>query len=270
METRFLAILSMPRNGTNYLGDLLGKFKEIESLYEIYHNKSVYINKRHITDKVIAYLNKTYQLQISNQNDPQLVKFVAENPQEILDLIDRYSNKKYVSFKIFPNHLSKENLKETIIKNKKIQKVIVKRNLLDVYFSSQFANSIKSWDRQDTTQLKLDFNPNKFLKWLFFQEDYYSFIEEELKQSNQEVKILEYEKIHSLDNNQEKFIFLYNFLHSAGLKLSQDNLFNNSQADLNKNIRTKQDRRTNRLEKVANPQVLVNTLEKNNLESLLV
>lgn len=270
METRFLAILSMPRNGTNYLCDLLGKFQEIESLYEIYHNKSVYINKRHIADKVIQHLNQTYQLQISDQKDPNLVKFVAENPQEILDLIDRYSKKKYVSFKIFPNHLSQADLKQTILQNKKIQKVIVKRNLLDVYFSSQFAKSIQSWDRKDTTQLKLDFNPNSFLKWLFFQKDYYSFIENELKQTNQEIKVLEYEKIHSLDNNQEKFIHLFNFLQSTGLKLSQDNLFNNSQEDLNKNIRTKQDRRTNRLDKVANPQVLVNTLEQNNLESLLV
>ena len=142
--------------------------------------------------------------------------------------------------------------------------------MLDVYFSTQFATLTKKWDRKETTDLKLDFNPSNFLKWFSFQREYYSFIENKLKESGQKVEVLNYEKIHSLPTNQEKFIFLFNFLRASGLQLSQDNLFNNSQAELDKNIRTKQDRRNNQLDKVSNPQVLVNTLEQNNLEFLLV
>ena len=73
-----------------------------------------------------------------------------------------------------------------------------------------------------------------------------------------------------MNNNQEKFLFLFNFLQSAGLTLDQKNLFDKSQAELNKNIRQKQDKRVNRLEKVSNPNVLLNTLKQNQLESLLV
>ena len=270
MKPQFIAILSMPRNGTNYLCDLVGKFQEIDSLYEIYHNQAVYLNNGSLTNKILKHIERTYRLQFDSQKDPKFIDFVAKDPQKLIDALAVCSQKKYVSFKIFPNHLSQENLREIIIKNQQIKKVIVKRNLLDVYFSVQFARLIQRWDRKDTSDLKLEFNPSNFLDWFDVYRKYYDFIETELKNNNQEVNILEYERIHGLNDNQEKFIFLFNFLRATGLKLSQDNLFNNSPEELNKNIRNKQDKRKNKLEKVSNPKVLLNTLKRNQLESLLV
>ena len=269
METRFISILSMPRNGTNYLCDLIGKFKEIDSLYEIYHNQSVFINNGWLSKNVIQHINKIYKLQIKDNNDPQFTEFVANNPALFLDIISSYIENKYISFKIFPNHLSLENIKQVIIKNDRIKKIVVKRNLLDVYFSVQFARLTQRWDRNDTSKLKVDFNPNNFLKWFSFHKEYYDFIERELKANGQKAIVLDYEKIHSLNDNQDKFLFLFNFLQSAGLDISSRNLLERSPAELNKNIRKKQDKRDNRLDKVNNPQVLLNTLKQNQLESLL-
>ena len=269
METRFISILSMPRNGTNYLCDLIGKFQEIDSLYEIYHNRSVYFNKPSLSNKIIQHINSLYQLQIKDNDDPQLIDFIAQNPALLLDLISSYSQNKYISFKVFPNHLSLDNLREVIIKNNRIKKIIVKRNLLDVYFSVQFARLTQRWDRRDTSELKVDFNPNNFLKWYSSHKEYYDFIERELEANNQQAIALDYEKIHSLNNNQEKFLFLYNFLKSTGINLDRSNLVERSQAELNQNIRKKQDKRVNRLDKVNNPQDLLHTLKRNKLESLL-
>ena len=270
MESKLIAILSMPRNGTNYLCDLIRKFQEVDSLYEIYHNKSSYINNLSLANKVIRDINQKYQLKIEKQSDRQLIDFINRHPQAILNLLAKHSNKKYVSFKIFPNHLSSENLKQVIIRDRNIKKIIVKRNLLDVYFSSQIAQLTKRWDRKDTSDLKLDFNPGSFLKCLESYRSYYNLIETELKNSQQEVLILNYEKIHNFNTNQEKFIFLFNFFRSVGIQLDQSNLFNYSAEELNKNIRKKQDKRSDRLEKVTNPQLLLNTLKQNQLESLLV
>jgi hypothetical protein len=260
----------MPRNGTNYLCDLIGKFQEIDSLYEIYHNQAVYLNNKQLSNDVIQHLKQVYKLNIQNNSDPQLIDFISKSPDLFLDILSSYSKNKYLSFKVFPNHLSQENLRDVIIKNNRIKKIIVKRNLLDVYFSVQFARLTQRWDQKDTSGLKVDFNPHNFLKWYTSHTEYYNFIERELKANNQEAIALDYEKIHTLNNNQEKFEFLFNFLRSVDLDLNSENLFNNSQVDLNKNIRKKQDRRVNQLEKVSNPQVLLNTLQQNQLESLLV
>jgi hypothetical protein len=260
----------MPRNGTNYLCDLIGKFQEIDSLYEIYHNQAVYLNNKQLSNDVIQHLKQVYKLNIQNNSDPQLIDFISKSPDLFLDILSSYSKNKYLSFKVFPNHLSQENLRDVIIKNNRIKKIIVKRNLLDVYFSVQFARLTQRWDQKDTSGLKVDFNPHNFLKWYTSHTEYYNFIERELKASHQEAIALDYEKIHTLNNNQEKFEFLFNFLRSVDLDLNPENLFNNSQVDLNKNIRKKQDRRVNQLEKVSNPQVLLNTLQQNQLESLLV
>jgi len=259
----------MPRNGTNYLCDLIGKFQEIDSLYEIYHNQAAYINNGLLSKNIIQHINNVYKLQIKDNSEPQFTNFIAQNPALFLDIISSYSKNKYISFKVFPNHLSQENLRDTIIKNDRIKKIVVKRNLLDVYFSVQFARLLQSWGKKDTSGLKVDFNPNNFLKWFSSHKEYYDFIERELKADNQEAITLDYEEIHGLNGNQEKFVFLFNFLRSADLNLDPENLFNNSQEELNKNIRKKQDKRANRLEKVSNPHVLLNTLKQNKLESLL-
>ncbi|MGD1921462.1 MAG: hypothetical protein ACFCAD_22780 [Pleurocapsa sp.] len=260
----------MPRNGTNYLCDLIGKFQEIDSLYEIFHDQSAYINNDLLSKNIVQHINSIYNLQIKDNSDPQFIDFIYQNPALFLDIISSYSTNKYISFKVFPNHLSLDNLKNVIIKNDRIKKIIVKRNLLDVYFSVQFARLTQRWDQKDTSKHQVDFNPSNFLQWFSFHKDYYDFIERELKANNQQAIALDYEKIHSLNNNQEKFLFLFNFLQSAGLTLDQKNLFDKSQAELNKNIRQKQDKRVNRLEKVSNPNVLLNTLKQNQLESLLV
>ena len=270
METRFIAILSMPRNGTNYLCDLIGKFQEIDSLYEIFHNQSSYLNNGLLSKKIIQHINQLYKLSITDNSDPQFLDFISQNPGLYLDIISSHSKNKYISFKVFPNHLSQKSLQEIIIKNNRIKKIIVKRNLLDVYFSVQFARLTQSWGKQDTSELKVKFNPQNFLSWFNFHQAYYEFIEQELKHNNQDYILLDYEKIHSLNNNQDKFIFLFHLLTNAGLNLNQTNLLNQSQQELNSNIRKKQDRRSNRLEKVHNPQALLHTLKQNKLESLLV
>ena len=270
METRFISILSMPRNGTNYLCDLIGKFQEIDSLYEIFHNQSAYFNNNFLSQNIIQHINSIYNLHIKDNSDPQFTDFIYKNPSLFLDIISSYSKNKYISFKVFPNHLSLDNLRDVIIKNDRIKKIIVKRNLLDVYFSVQFARLTQRWDQKDTSNLKFDFNPHNFLEWFSFHQEYYNFIERELIANNQSCVFLDYEKIHSLNNNQEKFSFLFNFLCSAGITLDQNNLLEQSQAELNKNIRKKQDKRSSQLDKVSNPQALLSTLKQHQLDFLLI
>ena len=267
MAIDFISILSIPRTGTNYLCGLIGLFEEIDSLFEIYHDRAVYIGKSHLASRIIDCINRDYQLKIKNNYDTAFVNFVSQHPEKMLKIVRSQSNKPYISFKIFPNHLSWQNLNDVIIQNKKIKKILIKRNLLNVYFSWKFAETIKSWSEKDTSSLKLNFEIDNFIKWYNYHQKYYSSVEDRLKNSEDTIAVLEYEKIHSYKTNLDKFTFLYDFLNSIGLKLEENNLFI-TEKKFN-NLRVKQDKRINILDKVYNPQLLIDHLKEHQLEFLL-
>lgn len=268
--TNHVAILAIPRTGTNYLCDLISKFNEIDSLYEIFHKDAVYLgNNGQLRQNIIEHINREHNSAIGNFRDAAFIEFVSNYTQAFLDIIAEESKKKYVSFKIFSNHLKREKLRDLIIKNQEITKIIVKRNLLDVYLSGKIAQQTNQWGKTDTSKFKLEFDDNDFMKWFTNQNKYYDFIETELIKSGQEIKILQYETIHSHENNQEKFQYLFDFFSSAGLQLDPSNLSNLAHKDLDRNVRKKQDKRNSTLDKLSNPNTLVNALKDYELEFLL-
>ena len=270
MTANHVAILAIPRTGTNYLCDLISKFNEIDSLYEIFHKDAVYLgNNEQLRQDVIEHINQEYSLTIEDFRSAAFVNFVSHNPQVLLDIIAQKSEQKYVSFKIFSNHLQREKLRNLIIKNQQITKIIVKRNLLDVYLSKRIAQQTNQWGKSDTSRFKLEFDDNDFMKWFTNQNKYYGFIESELANNNQKINILQYETIHAHQNNQEKFKYLFDFFQSAGLQLDRNNLLNLSQKDLDQNVRKKQDKRKSTLEKLSNPNTLIDALKSYELEFLL-
>lgn len=271
MTAQHVAILAIPRTGTNYLCDLISKFDEIDSLYEIFHKDAVYLgNNEKLRINIIEHLNKKYDLKIKDFRSTAFINFVSQNPQALLDIIAQKSNQKYTSFKIFSSHLPRQKLSKLIIKNSQITKIIVKRNLLDVYLSNRIAQQTNKWGKTDTSKFKLEFDDDDFMKWFTNQNKYYSFIESELTNSQQPINILQYETIHSFQNNQEKFQYLFDFFQSIGLQLDRKNLFGLAQKELDKNIRKKQDRRKSTLEKLSNPNTLIDALKNYELEFLLV
>jgi hypothetical protein len=267
--TNHIAILAIPRTGTNYLGDVISKLNEIDSLYEIFHKKSVYLGKnQQLNQEIINHINQRYNLSIDNIRSADFINFAHEKPQTFLDIIAQKSNNKYTSFKIFPNHLTREETRDIIIEDRQITKIIVKRNLLDAYLSNRILK-VNQQGKIDTSEFKLEFDDNDFIEWLTFQNQYYNFLETELTKSGQEIRILQYETIHSHESNREKFQYILEFLQSVGLELNRNNLSNMTQKDLEKNVRKKQDKRNGRLEKLSNPNVLIDTLKSHQLESLL-
>ena len=270
MTSKSLAILAIPRTGTNYLCDLIDKFKDIETSYEIFHKDAVYLgNNNQFRQNVIRQIESQYNLSIQNFRDANLVKFVSDRPQEFLNIIAQSTDCKYFSYKIFANHLSRQKLRDLIISDRSITKIIVKRNLLDVYLSARIAQKTNQWSDGDTSQFKLKFDDRDFLKWFTNQTKYYDFLESELVKSGQPVNILQYETIHSYQTNEEKFQYLFDFFRTIGVELNHSNVTELSWGDLNKNIRKKQDKRKLTFDKISNPNMLVNTLKSHQLEFLL-
>ena len=267
MAIEFVSILAIPRTGTNYLCGLIGRFEEIDSLFEIYHNRAVYLGDSQLTNKVIDYVNRNERLGIKSNCDRAFVNFVRQQPFKILDIIKSQSDKRYISFKIFPDHLSPQDLSNVILQNKRVKKILVKRNLLNVYLSLKFAEMTNNWRDRDTSNFKLNFEIDDFVAWYDYYQQYYDFIESKFTDSSDVASILRYEEVHAHKTNRDKFIFLYNFLTKIGLELEANNL-SILEARLS-NLRVKQDKRVNVLDKVTNPQETIDTLKDRQLEFLL-
>jgi len=263
-----VSILAVPRTGTNYLCSLIGKLKEINSFYEIFHKEAVFIAKNHVvTKKIIKLINNKYNFNITKINDPVLVDFVHQNPKDFIEMIRENSKAKYISFKIFPNHLTQEQLNNVIIKNSRIKKIIVRRNLLDAYISAKFAEKVQKFTEVNTSGMMLDFNEKDFMSWFSKKQNFYLYVEHELRANSQEIVYLDYEKIHNCPSDKEKFIFMFRFLREVGLSLDTSNLLNLDEQF--QKSKSKQDKRNSVLEKINNPENLINILKKYNIEYLL-
>lgn len=272
-----LCFIALPRTGTNYICSLIHHFKEIDSFFEIFHRKSVYIgsSQRHqkITQEIIEDINNKYNFKISSSDDSTFVDFVHQNPEYLLKAIRAKSHKKYISFKVFINHLEGEKLQSCIIENQKIKKIIIKRNLLDTYISDQFAQKLQTWTKADTSRLYISFEEKKFINWYQRQQEFYDFVEKQMISSDQQIISIDYEEIHKLDSDRDKFLFMFDVFKQSGLEISQDNInakiLDQKFPPKTKKILQKQDNRESSLDKFSNPEELQFSLKKLNLEYLL-
>lgn len=260
-----IAWISLPRTGTNYLCDLLQNHHRIESHYEIFHKLKFYGQNR---NRVISCINKKYSTSFSNYKDTKLIKWIHSNPQELLTVLKDLSKENYFSFKIFPGQLNQNLVKEAIIDDKSIKKILVKRNLLDVYVSREFALKLGKWGNINTSTMKLEINFEEFTKWFNWVDRWYKLFEEGLTNTGQSYSVLNYKVLHSQSTDRDKFIYLIELLKTVDINLD---LSEEVIANIQNTISVKkQDKRTNIADKIANYLEFEREIYNSGLEYLLV
>ena len=258
-----IAWISLPRTGTNYLCKLLQNHNKIESHYEIFHKQKFYAHNR---QKTIKYINKKYSTDFLNYQDTNLIKWIHRNPEKLITVLKDLSQGKYFSFKIFPGQLNENLVREVIINDRTIKKVLVKRNLLNVYVSRGFALKLEKWGHVDTSKMKLEINFDEFLRWLNWVNRWYKIFEEELKNTDQIYSSLAYKSLHLQQTDKDKFTYLINLLKTLGIEIDpQDGI-----ADIQDTVQyKKQDKRTNIADKIANYEKFKQKIDKYGLEYLI-
>jgi Sulfotransferase domain len=259
-----IAWISLPRTGTNYLCELLHHHHKIESHYEIFHKHKFYGRDR---NKIINYLNNKYSTTFSNYQDPMLIKWIHEKPQELLLVLKELSPNQYFSFKVFPGQLDFDLIKETILNDRSVKKILVKRNLVDVYISRQNAMKLEKWGHINTSEMKLEINFDEFLRWFNWVNQWYKLFEEGLSSSGQAYSVLTYRGLHSHQTEKDKFIYLINFLRTVGINLELQQVAANLK---NSVVYKKQDTRASISEKIANYPEFKAQMSNQGLERLLV
>ena len=258
-----VAWISLPRTGTNYLCELLHNHHRIESHYEIFHKHKFYARNR---QTVVNLINIKHSKTFSNYRDPNLIKWIHSNPYELLEILKEISQRNYFSFKIFPGQLNQNLVRETIINDSSIKKILVKRNLLDVYVSRGIALKLERWGHTDTSKIKLEIDFDEFIKWFNWVNQWYRLFEDGLTSVGQNFSVITYRGLHSQESDKDKFIYLINFLRTVGINLELQSIVDNMQNDV---TYKKQDRRSNIADKILNYQEFEQKTHNAGLEHLL-
>ena len=264
MNSKIIALIACRRTGSNYLMKVLDGFSNMEFFGEVYHNQSVWMpmsKKNEYAD----WLKNKHGIEVEvgekPREDRELVTLNHKNPQYLLDFIASSSEYKYTGFKIFPEHLRWHKLKQNILANEDIIKVILKRNLLDVYISDRILDITKRSQQHDTSEIKVNIDCLDFAAWYFDIMSFYSRIELYLHNSGQKYWELSYEELHSHENNEEKVSFLQSWLSERGIEIDDRSEITS--------FTKKQDKRKNPLAKIENAAEFEKCLQTNNLQHLV-
>ncbi len=263
-DSKIFVVLANRRTGSNYLMKVLDSFPDIEFFGEVYHWDTVWMPAQRKQD-YIKWLETTKGININIGEKPfedkELVKFNHLEPNYFLDFLSLTTKNKYGGFKIFPEHLSWQKLEANLLAKKELTKIILNRNLLDVYISDKILQQTKHSQGYNTSNIKIKVDCIDFKKWYFDTQSYYSRIELYLKNDSQKWFELSYEDIHGHANDQEKVDFIYSWLN----KHEFDIKYKPKVGEYTK----KQDRRNKSIEKVENASDLNDFLHNNHLQHLI-
>jgi|GEM_PF-6987305 len=263
MTSKAFALIACRRTGSNYLMKILDSFPEMEFFGEVYHNQTVWMPIER-KKEYVEWLKNTHNLEVKAGDKPfedkELVRLNHDRPEYFLEFLNTTKHK-YAGFKIFPEHLKWHKLKSKLLTNKEVPKIVLKRNLLDVYISDKILQLTKSSQAQDTSNIKIDFNCLDFKTWYYDTQCFYSRVEMLLKNSNQKYAELSYEYIHSHGDNEEKVAFIQSWLNQNGIQIQEQPKISG--------YTKKQDKRKRSLAKVKNVSEVEDYLERHNLQHLV-
>lgn len=264
VEFKLFVLLAYRRTGSNYLMKVFDSFSDIEFFGEVYHWDTVWMP---IPRKIeyVNWLKNEHDISLSigdkPHEDKELVDFNHAQPDYFLKFFNSSSKAKYAGFKIFPEHLHWPKLKDNILSNKSVTKVLLKRNLLDVYISDKILQQTQKSQEYNTSAIKPNIDCVDFKHWYYNTQEYYSRIELFLKKDDQKCLKLSYENIHSYNNDREKTDYIHSWLTEH--KFEVDNQQKKSE------YTKKQDKRSSSLQKVENADELKSFLQKNKLQHLI-
>ena len=210
-----VTIIGHARTGSNYLCKLIEEsFPDVVSHYELFN-------------KQMCHVNLNYKKRLENHyKTDNLHRVAANNPNDFLETVINLSDKDIISHKIFPEHMTLENAKEIVTKSRMC--FVVKRNFIDVYISKKRAilmteTHSNPWIDVDTTNFKIDFNSDEFIKQKQEYDEWYRNMTNFLIAIGKPYTTLYYDEFHILDiKGQQELIKekMEQFINGESLNLN--------------------------------------------------
>lgn len=212
-----ICCLSMGRTGTNYLCSLLDNVDNIVSMREIFSYDKCYIPE-YIENKVKDKLNI-----ISNEELVQYAHNYAADFMRLLRSIKEENKKDYMFYKIFLAswQINVGQLERVFFRNKSICFIFMTRNILNTFISLRKAQKLGKWNMCDTSDVKINFDANEFMKFYALYTSLYRVINNLSQKYNKKILIVPYEEFIKYDTDKERLLYISDKLNKEfGIKLN--------------------------------------------------
>ena len=187
-ETRFICILASPRTGSTLLFSLLWNCTGLNLKYELFHPKWAH--------SVTSLDRQVLSSRVGNDlgTDETLCAWRTMHPGKTLDTLYESGGKKPIIFKIFPDHLSYEHLRDGIFSRDDVGYIFLRRRPIESYISEVKVRKFNAFHTIDTTSFRPELKAGSFVKWAAKIQEWNDWLESELAVTNRRCARLTYEK----------------------------------------------------------------------------
>jgi hypothetical protein len=161
---KFVCILGIARTGTNHLGMILHEVPEIDSRRELFHPVRCWSIR---PEELREFARRSGEAFPCLCEDSQTIRAVRRRPGLVLDCMADMmaADKRVICFKVFRDQLSARQVRTAIISRPDTIIIFIRRRPIDAYVSQRKACQIHKWTRIDTTQIKVDIDAGRYVRW---------------------------------------------------------------------------------------------------------
>lgn len=261
-RVKIMVFIAIGRTGSNYFFSLLDQNPLFFNTYELFHTHCVYALENHL-DSFSKYTGHSFK----NICEEELLDYVHENPESLIEFMKskcKEGGKKYLTFKVFPEHLEIDKIAKILQRND-VEVFFIKRTPIESYISELKARKSGSWKNEDYTKIRPELHLNNYLKWHHEKSSWYKNNESFLSSINKKFATFYYEEFTKYDDYNN-----LNFILNAISKIDNDVLKSNVETIKVNQIYKKQDRNKELHDKVDNWDEFYEKILQNNIQHTLI
>lgn len=191
-----ILMISRPRTGTSYAGELLSKSGLFDYRGELFNSQQPFNLKPSEFEAIFGVAMNTMapreQATLVRDNALKVLNFIADQAED---------SKLTPVVKVFSNHLSNTVL-ETLLRAPQVACFALDRAILPSYVSLLKASKSNHWDTHDTTNQEVEFNGSAFDGWFRESTVWYEHVQRTLRDASRVCPLITYESLSGVGHQQ--------------------------------------------------------------------
>jgi len=173
-KLKYICVLAVPRTGSSHLCHLLHSCPGINMKSELFHPKGV-----HLVNKQDHEVLRALSGGAITDND-SLCLWRAAHPGATLEALHESGGGRPLVFKLFGSHVTRDLVESEIFARGDTGFIVLRRRPIESFISGLKARSVDRHTKVDTTAVKPEADPVRFVKWARYVQRWYEWIDEQI------------------------------------------------------------------------------------------